>query len=335
MTSVVEDLSWAGWLQRMNNVDAARKVRGILYRCMNRHACRLGQASSSDALKEALNSVERTSVWVAYERALESERGPDALFRDPLARQLVDAAGPELTAYVMSQTMEFGSAANAAAFGLYEGFHVTWMAIRTAFIDEWLAHSAKPGSPSDAEPLTPFTSPANAQFVNIGAGMDTRPYRLPCFAGRSVVEVDTAHAIASKRRVFSALGAAPLCAELTAVAHDLGDPTGALPAPLPGHDVKRPTDWLAEGLLPYLTLEDQLRLLRSIDGASAPGSRACLNYMEAVEWMPTLTPELLAEALPSWEISYHRFGDDTLNYCRVPQGVTSKKLSFALAVKRH
>ena len=80
---------------------------------------------------------------------------------------------------------------------------VTWMAIRTAFIDAWLNEAS-----------------ASPQFVNIGAGMDTRPYRLPCLSGRRVIEVDTAPVIATKRRVFAEFpgSPAPLCAALEAVA---------------------------------------------------------------------------------------------------------------------
>jgi hypothetical protein len=61
--------------------------------------------------------------------------------------------------------------------------------------------------------------------------------------------------------------------------------------------------------------------MADINNAPAPGSRACLNYMEAPEWMLTLTPdELLAKALPSWVIPHHRFGDTTLNFGREGAG---------------
>ena len=296
------------------------------------------QAVPSEALKQALSSVERTSIWVAYERAIESDRS-DALFRDPLAQLMVGQGEDELAA-IRKQSEDFSSAANAEKFGVvdgagrpWEGFHIQWMAVRTAFIDAWLASSGSPASGSIGGPYYAASSP---QLVNIGAGMDTRPFRLPCLIGRTVIEVDSEGVIASKLGVFAegALGAKPLCESLSAVARDRADPgSPPLPEPLPGHDARRPTDWLAEGLLPYLPLEAQLRLLAGIDNASAPGSRACLNYMEAPEWMPTLTPELLAKALPSWDITHHRFGDATLNFGRVPEGVLSKKLSFAVAVK--
>ena len=122
----------------------------------------------------------------------------------------------------------------------------------------------------------------------------------------------------------------PLCAGCV---QDLGaEPP--LPVPMPGHDEGRPTDWLAEGLLPYLSVEAQIRLLKCIDRASAPGSRACLNFFEAPDdEMPTLNPGLIAQALPSWDVAVHRYGDERLNYGRVPKGLKSTKFSFALAVK--
>ena len=128
-------------------------------------------ASEGDAslqLEEALSQTGVTALMVAYERALETER-EDALFKDPLAKQLAgESAGEQ-----MSQKMEL----HAPAFGFadWPQYHKQWTVCRTAFIDNWFKQNVEPG----------------IQVVNLGAGVDTRPFRLPCLKDVSCVfEVD-------------------------------------------------------------------------------------------------------------------------------------------------
>src|SRR3569623_650258 len=92
-----------------------------------------------------INHVTDTALWVAVYRARETER-PDALFRDPLASKLAGERG-RLIESKMSQ-----------------GKYVNWsLAIRTVVIDKFVHEAVVRGFDT---------------IVNLGAGLDTRPYRL-------------------------------------------------------------------------------------------------------------------------------------------------------------
>jgi len=112
-----------------------------------------------------LEDVSDTARWVAYYRALESER-PDALFRDPLARRLAGERGR-----VMAERM--------AKLAL------PWaIAVRTRVYDELVLEAVEQDR---AEAV-----------VNLAAGMDTRPYRLSLSRSLHWVELDLPHIIEAK-----------------------------------------------------------------------------------------------------------------------------------------
>jgi methyltransferase (TIGR00027 family) len=107
--------------------------------------------------------------------------------------------------------------------------------------------------------------------VILASGLDSRAYRLPWPAGTVVFEVDQPQVIDFKTATLAALGAQPT-ADRRTVAIDLRNdwPAAIKEA---GFDPARPTAWIAEGLLGYLTAEAQDRLLDQITALSAPGSR--------------------------------------------------------------
>ena len=98
-----------------------------------------------------------SAMMIAWERALESKR-PDALFVDPLAEALAGTKGETLSA-------GFGNMSQMFGFEDWAAFHKTWVAVRTRFIDDRVKECAC----------------GFKQLVNLGAGMDTRPYRLECY----------------------------------------------------------------------------------------------------------------------------------------------------------
>ncbi|HEX9703964.1 MAG TPA: class I SAM-dependent methyltransferase [Gemmatimonadales bacterium] len=95
----------------------------------------------------SVQHVSDTARWVAFYRAMESER-PDAVFRDPYARRL---AGPEGEAIVNAMP---------------KGRQFAWpMVVRTAVMDEIILR---------------MVQREHADLVlNLAAGLDARPYRLP------------------------------------------------------------------------------------------------------------------------------------------------------------
>src|SRR3954464_784567 len=94
-----------------------------------------------------IENVSDTALWVAVYRAMESAR-PDALFNDPYAERLAGERGHRVVA-------EMKGAKDSA-----------WaMIVRTAVMDEIIMERVR-GAGVDT-------------VLNLAAGLDTRPWRLP------------------------------------------------------------------------------------------------------------------------------------------------------------
>ena len=104
-----------------------------------------------------VRSISDTARWVAYFRALETER-PDALFRDPYAERLAGAHG-----FQIASTLPDGNKHEWA-----------WVA-RTYLFDQFLSRAIHDGADL---------------VVNLAAGLDARPYRMNLPATLQWVEVD-------------------------------------------------------------------------------------------------------------------------------------------------
>jgi methyltransferase (TIGR00027 family) len=128
--------------------------------------------------------------------------------------------------------------------------------IRTRYFDDW---------------LTAVTMEhALDQVVLLGAGLDTRAYRLSWPSGTVVYEVDRPGLLERKRQILEGAEARPRC-ERRVVTADLGsDWPVALAAA--GFSQERPTAWLLEGLLFYLPTESMRRILTAVSALSAAGS---------------------------------------------------------------
>jgi methyltransferase (TIGR00027 family) len=132
--------------------------------------------------------------------------------------------------------------------------------IRTGFLDDLLRQASASGI---------------RQVVLLGAGMDSRAFRMDWPGGTRLFEVDTAAPLEFKASVLRQEGAVARCERIT-VAVDLRDDwPGALAAA--GHDPTLPTVWIAEGLLIHLPQDAVESLLTRIGARSAPGSRMGLT----------------------------------------------------------
>ena len=169
----------------------------------------------------ARTPVSPTAHWIAAVRARESER-PDALFRDPYAAILAGDAGR----------------ASLAASERASGGETHFLAVRTRFFDEVLCAESRAG---DA-------------VVLLGAGLDTRAFRLPLPPDIDWYEIDEGALLATKERVLHGVGASSSCRTRQPVAVDLGGPWSEALAGA-GFVAGRRTIWLAEGLLFYLSME--------------------------------------------------------------------------------
>jgi methyltransferase (TIGR00027 family) len=194
-----------------------------------------------------------TALAVAAGRAVETSR-PDGLVEDPFALALVEAA----RSHVDFPTSWPADPAAASPLQRPLLLASIYIAVRTQFIDDFLR----------SEPPTP-------QTVLLGAGLDTRAYRLPWAGGSRVFEIDHANVLEFKAGVLGRLSTEPQC-ELITVATDLSLPWRE-PLRSAGFDPQQPTTWILEGLLPYLDAAAQLSVLKEVAALSAPGSRAVIE----------------------------------------------------------
>jgi methyltransferase (TIGR00027 family) len=201
------------------------------------------------------SSVGATATMVAAQRALSTR---EKLIDDPFAEPLVRAVGLDFITRVLDGEIrlddvdpEFNT--RRAAEG---------MAVRTRFFDNLFTDAAAAGV---------------RQAVILAAGLDARAYRLPWPDGTVVFEVDQPEVIEFKSRTLAELGGKPT-ADRRAVGIDLrGDWPKALLDN--GFDARRPTAWIAEGLLIYLPPQAQDKLFDNITELSAPGSRLATEHV--------------------------------------------------------
>ncbi|MEU4656361.1 SAM-dependent methyltransferase [Streptomyces sp. NPDC023723] len=191
-----------------------------------------------------------TAVGVARVRALESER-EDALFRDPLARAFAAAGG----LWPSSPAPPGDEAARRRRLAVSLS-----IVIRTKFLDDLLRRASVSGV---------------RQVVLLGAGMDSRAFRMDWPEGTRLFEVDTAAPLEFKASVLRQERAVARCARITVAADLRADWPAALAAA--GHDPAVPTVWIAEGLLIYLPEDAVELLLARISAQSAAGSRMGLT----------------------------------------------------------
>ena len=121
-------------------------------------------------MSDLIQHVSDTSVWVAHYRAIESER-EDSLFKDPFAKILVG-----------ERSAEFESMKSEATKW------TRWtVVIRTYIIDRMIQDLISKGVTT---------------FVNLGAGLDSRPYRLNLGSQIQWIEVDFPQVIEHKRNLL-------------------------------------------------------------------------------------------------------------------------------------
>jgi len=115
-----------------------------------------------------------------------------------------------------------------------------------------------------------------SQLVVLGAGLDSRAWRMPELAGTTVFEVDHPASQRDKLRRVGALR--PLAGRVVPVAVDLRtQPLGpALVAA--GFDCAAVTTWVCEGVVPYLPAAAVRSTVEQLARLSAVGGRLVVNY---------------------------------------------------------
>ena len=183
-------------------------------------------------VNSTVRNVSDTALWVAYFRALETQR-PDALFRDPFAERLAGERG-----FQIANTLPDGNNQEWA-----------WMA-RTYLFDQFAMRVVQEGADL---------------VVNLAAGLDARPYRLDLPASLQWVEVDFPEIVSYKEEILAS--EKPVC-RLERVSMDLTDVQSrrALFADLNRRAKKIAI--LSEGLLIYFATEDVVSLAKDLAAES-------------------------------------------------------------------
>ena len=205
-----------------------------------------------------IRNVSDTALWVAVYRAMETERS-DALFCDPYARRLAGERG------------------QAIVDAMPSGKSMSWpMVVRTAVMDEIIMRCVQQGART---------------VLNLAAGLDARPYRLPLPPTLRWLHVDLTDMVDYFRERMAA--ETPRC-ELEFITADLREA-----------DVRRevfakaalqgPVLVITEGLLVYLERNQVSELAHDLhDVARARwwltdlASPMLLKFLEK-QWQPKLT----------------------------------------------
>jgi len=170
--------------------------------------------------EQVIRQVSDTAFMAAAYRALETER-TNALFRDPLAVKLSGEQGKNILASLPSQAFIGG-----------------WtVVIRTCIIDELIQGAIAEGVDT---------------ILNLGAGLDTRPYRMELPASLRWIEVDYPHVIEFKESRLAA--ETPRC-KLERVGLDLADNNARSALLDKISTTSNRVLALTEGVIPYLSEE--------------------------------------------------------------------------------
>jgi methyltransferase (TIGR00027 family) len=188
--------------------------------------------TANAAKSPAIRNISDTARWVAFYRAMETER-PDAIFKDPYARKLAGERGEEIV-----NTLRGGKRQSWA------------MVVRTKLLDDILLRILS------SEPVD--------VVVNLAAGLDVRPYRLELAPTLRWIEVDLPEMIGYKRQMLT--GEKPHC-QFEQVTMDLADAPARRELFARINSSARHIFVITEGLLAYLEDAQVAELARDLHQA--------------------------------------------------------------------
>jgi methyltransferase (TIGR00027 family) len=175
-----------------------------------------------------IRDISDTARWAAVYRANESDR-PDALFRDPFARRLAGARGVQIAESLAPRSRH------------------TWMWVtRTWLFDRFITEKIAQGVDT---------------VVNLGAGLDARPYRMALPSTLQWIEVDLPDLLTYKEDGLK--DARPVCS-LTRVPLDLSNVSARRDLFEQIGRTARRAVIVTEGLTVYLTHDEVRSLARDV-----------------------------------------------------------------------
>ncbi|MEV0122131.1 class I SAM-dependent methyltransferase [Streptomyces sp. NPDC050703] len=243
----------------------------------------VGTAPRNTGMEGVRGGVGVTALLVAAARAIETHRH-DSLAQDDYAEHFVRAAPASADWPVRIQQAPGGDA------NPLWGRFARYFGLRTRVFDDFLLKAAHTGGAR--------------QIVLLGAGLDSRAFRLDWPAGCVIFEVDQGDVLTFKHTVLDGLSARPRAARTTVPADLRGDWAGALADA--GFDTRAPSVWLAEGLLFYLPAAAETRLIGTVDRLSTAGG--------ALAYEVKLDKDLREyRDSPLYTATTHQIGIDLLN----------------------
>ncbi|BBA95262.1 putative O-methyltransferase [Actinacidiphila reveromycinica] len=223
-----------------------------------------------------------TALLVAAARAIETHR-LDSLAQDVYAEHFVRAA-PACAGW----PVRIGEVPDGDTNPLWGRF-ARYFGLRTRVLDDFLLSSVHSGGAR--------------QVVLLGAGLDSRAFRLDWPADCAIFELDREGVLAFKHRVLAGLAATPRATRVPVPTDLRGDWVTALTGA--GFDPAVPSVWLAEGLLFYLPGAAETFLIETVDRLTTPGS--------ALAFEVKLEPDLLEyRTSPLYVATNRQIGIDLL-----------------------
>ncbi|MEU9246532.1 class I SAM-dependent methyltransferase [Streptomyces sp. NPDC048385] len=189
-----------------------------------------------------------TALLVAAARAIETHRH-DSLAHDVYAEHFVRAAPACADWPVRIQQVPDGDG------NPLWGRFARYFGLRTRVLDDFLLRSVRRGA---------------RQVVLLGAGLDTRAFRLDWPPDRVVFEIDRAAVLAFKHQVLTSLSATPKVKRVPVPVDLRADWVTELTTA--GFTPAAPSVWLAEGLLFYLPSPTETHLIDTVDRLTTEGS---------------------------------------------------------------
>ena len=176
----------------------------------------------------SIKHVSDTALWVAHFRAREAQR-PDAIFQDPLASLLAGERGRRIArSFPRSGNIAWGTV------------------VRSSAIDRLIGDALELGVDS---------------ILNLGAGLDTRPYRMRLPAQLHWIEVDFPSVIEFKRSKLSPYN--PACS-VERIGMDLLDRSSRRAFFAKCGSQFKSTLLISEGLIPFMSAHDVASLARDL-----------------------------------------------------------------------
>lgn len=273
---------------------------------------------------DGMTFANKTAMWIAYERKLESERPEsERLFNDPLAKYFVEPYGKRCSdAFALSSGILFDPKGDIG-FG-YEGFshyHAARVKLIGIHIESWLLKKEKCCNTTNSK-----------MIINLGSGCDTRAFWDKGIQQASMyVEVDTNEINDWKKKVLDKIKddsnlPEPIC-ERQLVSMDFSKESVR---DLPEHGIifdNAATCWILEGLIMYLEEDSIERMFKEITSLSINGSIIILNIMSKAKkhHSADYCNRLLVDEL-GWKLDHTTyFGYEDFNFGRYPNGKPSNE----------